>query len=70
MVEQSLDGFDVLCTPTSLDDKGRGEVQGGVGSPHSRLSSAVLVGFRVVGVVFAIFGVRSCSYLNLLAVNG
>jgi len=28
--------FDVLCTPTSLDDyKGRGEVQGGVGCPHS-----------------------------------
>ena len=35
MVERSLGGFDVLCTPTSLDDKERGEVRGGVGSPHS-----------------------------------
>ena len=38
MVERSFDGFDVLCMPTFLDDKGRGEVRGGVGSPHSRLS--------------------------------
>ena len=30
----------------------------------------VLVGFRVVGVVVAISGVRSRSYLHLLAVNG
>jgi hypothetical protein len=29
--------FDVLWTPTSLDnDKGRGDVQGGVGCPHSQ----------------------------------
>ena len=38
MVEQSFDGFEVLCTPTFLDDKGRDEVRGGVGSPHLRLS--------------------------------
>ena len=32
--------FDILCMPTSIDnDKGRGEVQGGVGCPHfQRLS--------------------------------
>ena len=29
----------------------------------------VLVGFQAVGVVFAIFGVRSRLYLHLLAVN-
>ena len=29
--------FDILCTPTSLDNyKGRGEVRGGMGCPHSQ----------------------------------
>ena len=28
--------FDVLCMHTSLDDKGKGKVQGGVGCPHSQ----------------------------------
>ena len=59
MVEQSFNGFDVLCTPTFLDEReGRGSRWGGLPT-FAVVLADVLVGFRVVGVVFAIFGVRS-----------
>ena len=60
-------GFDVLCTPTSLlDDKGRGEVRGGVGLPTFAVVLADVLVVLVVGVVFC---VRSRSCLHPLAVN-
>ena len=51
--------FDVLCTHTSLDDKGKGEVRGGLPTFAGAVLADVLV-------VFAILGVRSrsCSHLR------
>ena len=54
VVELALSScFDVLCTHTSLDDKGRGEVQDGVGWPHSR------------GLSWPTFWLISCSESSL-----
>ena len=61
--------FDVLCAHTSLDDKGKGEVRGGVGCPHScgrpgrrfgrfRVRSRFLDFWRPFAFVFASVGRR------------
>ena len=44
--------FDVLCTDKSLDDKGRGEVRGGVGCPGGRFGRFRVWSVFAFGVVF------------------
>ena len=55
--------------PHPLTTKGGARFEVG-GLPTFAVLADVLVCFGVVGVVFAIFGVRLRSYLHLLAVNG